>query len=148
MARVKFIDVLDGGIGEYPWAINHEAEEEFGAALSITRTAPTSGVGFVRQLGDPQPLLRRLKGTILDRSQYEKMWSYFFICTGLGPGPQRTIHFVDQLGASFEGLITVFNPIAVRASNNPRGQTADEKLVYWTYDLTFEVINVVSGWPY
>lgn len=149
MARCHFIDVYAGGesLGDYPWPINHSSEDEGGATLNIERTAPTASVGFVRQLGDPSPYTKRLRGTILDRSQLQKMWEFFQVCVGLGPGPHRTIHWVDQLGGRFEVMFLSFNPVAVRTSSNPRGATADEKLVYWTYDLQLEVINVIENWP-
>lgn len=149
MSRVKFIDVYTGpeSIGEYQWQINHSEEEPTGATLNVDHTAPTSGVGFVRQIGDPEPYTRHVKGTILDRPQFQKFWTYFAICVGLGPGPQRTIHWVDQLNARFEILFTSFVPQYHRAARNPHGTTDDEKLSYWTYDATFEVLNVISNWP-
>lgn len=156
MARVKLIDLANltpradgapGNFGEYSFHINHSEEEEFGVSTSYTRTAPTGGVGFVRQMGDPQPALRRLKGTILDRDQYQQLWYFWFEANGQGAGPARTLHFIDQLGARFEVFFTSFNPIAHRTAHNPRGDTADEKLIYWTYDLELDVARVISGWP-
>lgn len=147
MPRCHFVDVMGGGIGDYLWPINHSSEDESGATLALTRTAPVSGIGFVRQVGDPSPLVRRLKGTILERSQYQKFWDYFFLCMGLGPGPQRSVHFIDQLGSRFEVLITGYNPVYTRTSSNPRGATPDERLVYWNYDLSLEVLNVIENWP-
>lgn len=149
MAREKLIDVYTGPetVGEYSWPINHSEEDGGGATVNVDHTAPTAGVGFVRQMGDPEPFRRLIKGTILERSQYQKFWQFFFIGVGLGPGPQRTFHWVDQLGARFEVLMPSFVPVYHRTSKNPRGATADEKLVYWTYDITFEILNVISGWP-
>lgn len=144
--RCKFIDVWGGtgAQGTYEWPINHAEEEPSARTLNIERSSPTSGVGFVRQVGDPSPIVRQLKGTILQRTQRQKFDTFFEICAGLGPGPQRTIHFMDQLAGRFEVLITSWLPTAHRAAVNPRGATADERLIYWTYDLTMEVLNTIT----
>lgn len=149
MPRVQLIDVWNGAgaLGTYNFHINHSEEDEFGVKVSYQRTATTAGVGFVRQMGEPQPAIFRLKGTILQRVQYQEMWSYWYEANGAAVGPARTLHFVDQLSARFEVLFTAFNPIRHRAGLNPRGATPNEKLVYWTYEMELEVIRDISGWP-
>lgn len=144
--RCQFIDLQAGGLGTYDWALNHDAEEGFGATQQLERTAPTSGVGFVRQIGDPSPLTRTLRGSILARAQLQKFWAYYNVTAGKS-GTRRTIRFRDPLGGIFEVLVTSFVPVMERVAMNRRGTTADEKLVKWTYTLTLEVVNVVSGWP-
>lgn len=146
MARDQLIDVQAGGIGTYSFHINHSDEEQMGRSASVQRTAPVAGVGFIYQLGDSGPLSIHWKGTILDHAQVQAMWSYYDICNGFTTN-RRTIHLVDFTAARFEVLFTSFLPIRVRAVNNPRGTTPAEKLYYYTYDATFDVINVVSGWP-
>jgi hypothetical protein len=146
LGRNSFIDVMPGGLGEYVWQMNHEDEDEGGTEIGVDVTAPVGGVGFVRQIGEASPMALRWRGTILERSQHQKMWDYFNICAGRN-GPRRTIHLVDFSGARYEGLLTRFNPVRKRAAKNPRGATANEKLYYWTYDLQFDVTKVVAGWP-
>lgn len=147
MARDQLIDLQPGGIGTYSFTINHSDEEQSGRSASVQRTAPVGGMGFIYQIGDSGPLTIHWKGTILDRSQVQAMWGYYDICNGLSGSNRRTIHLIDFTGARFEVLFTSFQPIRVRAVNNPRGTTPAEKLYYYTYDATFDVINVVSGWP-
>lgn len=144
--RDEFIDMLGGGLGSYVWQVNHESEEEMGAELNVQRTAPVSGVGFVRQEGEPSPLLLRWKGTILHRNQHQKMWAFFDACRGFN-GPKRTIRVTDFSGAQFEVFITAFNPIRVRAQKNPKGANDIERQYYWTYDITMEVVTVIANWP-
>lgn len=146
MARDQLIDLLGGGIGTYSFHINHSDEEQMGRSASVQRTAPVGGMGFIYQIGDSGPMTIHWKGTILDRAQVQAMWNYYNVCNGFN-GNRRTIHLVDFTGARFEVLFTSFLPIRIRATSNPRGTTPDEKLYYYTYDATFDVINIVSGWP-
>lgn len=149
MARTPchFIDVYAGGLGDYTWLINHNEEQESGTELALTRTAPVDGLHLIRQIGEPSPLVRRLKGTILDRSQWSAFWAFLYVCAGRGPGPQRSIHWTDQLNARFEVLMTAYNPIFRRVVSNPRGTSELERQIVWDYDLTLEILNVISGWP-
>lgn len=146
LGRNSLIDMMPGGIGEYVWHLNHEAEDEAGAEVNVQRTAPVGGIGFARQIGEESPKLLRWRGTILQRTQLQSMWDYFAICAGRS-GPRRTIHLVDFSGARFEVLFTRFNPVRQRATRNPRGANENEKRYYWTYDLQFEVVRVISGYP-
>lgn len=149
MARTPchFIDVYPGGLGDYPWPINHDEEQESGTEIGLTRTAPVDGIHLIRQIGDPSPIVRRLAGTILDRSQYAAFWSFLNVCRGLGPGPQRTIHWTDQMNARFEVLFTAYNPQFRRVVSNPRGTNEQERQIVWDWDATLEILNVISGWP-
>lgn len=145
MARNQFIDLWGGGgaQGTYNWHINHAEEDEYSRRITVERTATTDGMGAVRQIGEVSPYTLRWKGTILQKVQYDKMWAYFNESNGLGAGPRRTIHLVDQLGIRYEGWFSSFNPIRHRVAMNPRGSTTEEKLVTWTYDLEFEVVRIV-----
>jgi hypothetical protein len=147
VARNQFIDLWGGAgaQGTYNWPINHAEEDARSRQITVERTATTDGIGFVRQLGAVSPYTLRWKGTILDKSQHDKMMAYFDESNGLGSGPRRTVHLVDQLGIRYEGWFTMFNPIRVRTSSNPRGTTPEERMVYWTYDMEFEVVRIVSG---
>lgn len=146
MARVQFIDLWGstGALGTYNWPINHNEEDEGGRDVSIERTATTNGTSFVRQIGEVSPEIFRWKGTILQTAQFDKFEAYFAESNGLGAGPRRTIHLVDQLARRFEVWFNSWKPIRHRAARNPRGGSADEKLVYWTYSVEFEVVRRVS----
>lgn len=145
MARNQLIDLWGGAgaQGTYSWAINHSEEDEYSRRITVDRTATTDGIGAVRQIGSVSPYTLRWKGTILQKSQLDKMWAYFNESNGLGAGPRRTVHVIDQLGIRYECWFTSFNPIRHRVMSNPRGTTADERLVTWSYDLEFEVIRIV-----
>jgi len=146
MARVQFIDLWGGAgaLGTYNWPINHNEEDEGGLELSIERTATTNGTSFIRQIGEVSPETLRWKGAILQKAQKDMFDSFFAESNGLGSGPRRTIHLVDQLAQRAEVWFTSWKPLRHRASRNPRGSTADEKLVYWTYSAEFEVVRRVS----
>lgn len=147
MARDELIDMLPGGIGSYSWSINHNAEDDGGKSATIQRTAPVSGMGFVYQLSESSPLVFRWKGTILRRSQLQRMWEFYNVCNGGGPGSQRTIKLNDFQGGSFEVLFSAFNPVRERVAFNPRAESEGDRCVKWSYSAQFDVIQVFGGWP-
>lgn len=134
MARDTFIDPNTDD--EYEFDINHNEEKEFGRKTAIEDTAPTSGVGFVRQQGEPEPLRLGWQGTILKQSQYEAMWDYYDLCR------TQTIQIQDFTSVTYEVIITAFNPVRKRCASNPRGGTTNPTW-FWTYDLEMEVIQEI-----
>jgi hypothetical protein len=147
MAHVTFIDLWGGAgaLGTYQWHIGHDAEQDAGSRqINVSRTVLTNpNKGWIRQIGEVTPQIFHLTGTILDQAQHDKLWDYFNESNGLGAGPQRTIHFRDQLADEYEVWFTAYKPIRQRTVRNPRGTTPDNRLVYWTYDVELEVIRKV-----
>lgn len=146
MARVAFIDLWGGAgaLGSYDWHINHSDEADGGRQINVTRTVLSSPTtGYIRQIGDVAPQVFHLTGTILDQAQHDAMWGYYNESNGLGAGPQRTIHWRDQFGDTYEVWFTIFKPVRHRAGKNPRGTTPENTLVTWTYDVELEVIRKV-----
>jgi hypothetical protein len=122
----------------YVWPINHDAEEAFGKTREIEHTAPTSGIGLLRQQGDDQPLVIKLAGTILTKAQRDAMVAWYELCEG------QTIYWTDFAGESYEVLITEFSPIRKRAARNMRDPVG-APLWFWTYSLSMEVITTRVG---
>lgn len=121
---------------EYAWPVNHTTEEAFGKARSYEHTSPTSGVGLVRQQGDDQPLTLQLSGTILTRGQEAAFVNWFELSR------TQSIYWVDWTGASYEVLITSYQPRRERVMLNPRDRGMDY-IVRWSMQL--EVLAVISG---
>lgn len=117
-------------LATYSFDINHNSESGSGQTRNIQRTAPTAGVGFVRQQGDKSPDTFKLNGTILRQSQLDAMQSYYEACDN------RTVFFTDVDGTEYEVLITRFDVTRIRAAKNPRGDLP----YYWTYNLEMEKI--------
>lgn len=128
MAREQFRDGASV-LSTYSFDINHNEEQGSGQTRNVTHTAPTSGVGFVRQQGDKTPDTFKLGGTILRQSQLDAMQSYFEACDN------RTVFFTDVDGTEFEVLVTVFDVTRTRG-HNARGGLA----YYWKYRLEMEKI--------
>lgn len=147
MSRVELRDMLPGGLGNYQFAINHDEEDAFGTTLAVEKTASTSGVSFIRQIGDASMSPLTIKGTILQRAQLQKLYLYHGACMGTDGLPKRTLIFVDQLGSEFEVLILSFLPKRERLADNPRGATPDERLVKWTYTLSMDIVRTLGNWP-
>lgn len=116
-------------LATYSFDINHHDEDSAGQQRTITRAAPTAGVGFVRQQGDKSPKVLKFQGSILRQSQLDAMQSYFDACDS------RTVFFTDVDGIEREVLITVFDPTRIAAQNRRGGLP-----FYWKYRLEMEVI--------
>jgi hypothetical protein len=136
MARNRFFNPATNET--YAWPVNHNEEEETAKARNITRTAPTSGYGLVRQQGDDGPFLLKLSGTILDRAQLVAMWRWYAICRA------QTIRFIDFDDQSYEVQITDFAPRRVRKAIAPR-RDPSAPTHYWTYTITMEVYAFIAG---
>jgi hypothetical protein len=128
VAREQFRDGAST-LATYSFDINHNEEQGSGQTRNITHTAPTSGVGFVRQQGDKTPDAFKLAGTILKQSQLDAMQSYYDACDN------RTVFFTDANGTEYEVLITVFDVTRIRGENR-RGNLP----YYWKYRLEMEKI--------
>jgi hypothetical protein len=133
--RNRFTNPANGAT--YDWLKNHSEEDGAGKTRNIERTANTGSVGAVKQQGDDGPLLLRWKGTILQRSQLQAMWTWWNLCR------TQTIYLRDFDGEEYEGQITSFVPQRHSTLRNPRDPSAP--LHYWTYDFEFEIYRVISG---
>lgn len=120
----------------YDWPLNHSSEETSGKARNITTTAPTGGVGLVRQQGDDGPYQLKWVGRILRRSQLAAMWEWYQLCR------TQTIHLTDFDGQKYEGQITDFQPRRIRAE---RPGSADPQTHVWEYTFTFDVYRFIDG---
>lgn len=118
-------------LSTYSWDVGHHEEDPSDLRRNITRTAPLSGVGFVRQQGDKSPFTFKFSGTILKASQYDAMLDYFDACDN------RTIFYRDYLGTEYEVIITVFSATRQAVLRNTR----DLSIAHvWKYQLEMEVI--------
>lgn len=138
MAREQLRDGA-GLLATYVWDINHTAEQAQVNSINLTRTALTTGVGYVRQQGSPAPSEHHWTGTILTQAQYDAMLAYYRACAGIGT-PPRTVFLTDYVGVENEILIVGFSPTRTATARNPRGVGLMGRLTYWTYDFAFEVI--------
>ena len=119
MARDAFRDAagtINGG-ALWEWPVGHEEEDPMDKSLALTRSAVTSGVGYVRQQGTPTPTVVKLKGWIKTKSQLEIMEAFYNACAGIGT-PSRTVFYRDVEGVEHEVLITDFKPQRVRSLSN------------------------------
>lgn len=122
----------------YSWAINHSEEEDFGRDRQIEHSAPTSGVGLIRQQGEESPLVYRIAGTIFAEAQVTEFWEWFTLCR------TQTIYFHDFAGDSYEVLISSFKPTRHRTIRNPK-DFANAPLHFWRYTMEMEVVRVIDG---
>lgn len=122
----------------YDFDVNPEGEEPLEQQLNIERTAPTSGVGVIRQQGIPSPPVLTLNGKILRPSQRTALQGWYELSR------TQTVHFRDFTGNVYEVLITAFSPQRQRAAKNPRGGT-DAPTHYWTYQMSMDIVTVISG---
>lgn len=117
-------------LATYEFDVNHDVEEPAAQSRNLTRTAPTSGVGFVRQQGDASPRVLRFTGSILRQSQIDAMQGYFDACDN------RTVFYRDVDGTEYVVIVTAFD------YTRARGHNARGNLPYkWTYRLEMEVIT-------
>jgi hypothetical protein len=125
------------GGSTYQWLINHTEEEEFGRRRNIDHSAPTSGIGHIRQQGDDEAMVLSLTGHILHRSQYVEMFKWF------DRSRKETIQFRDFDMQEFEVIITSFRPVRKRTLRNPRDTSIPHH--YWDYSMEMEVITFLDG---
>lgn len=138
MARVAWRLTNPSNGAFYDFQVNPSEEQEFGKSRSIEHSAPTSGLGLVRQQGDPSPLVLKASGTILHEAQLTALAGWFQL------SEDQTIYLRDHALDSYEGLLTVFRPMRKRTLRNPR-DFANAPLWYWSYNLEFEVVRILSG---
>lgn len=122
----------------YPWPVNHGEEEDFGRERPIEHSAPTSGVGLIRQQGAETPLAYRIGGVIFHEAQYTEFWEWFELSR------TQTIYFHDFAGDSYEVIVTAFKPTRHRTVRNPR-DFANAPYHYWRYTMEMEVVRVIDG---
>jgi hypothetical protein len=137
MARVanRFTNPSTGTT--YDWPINHTTEEQFGLIRNYERTAPTAGVGFVRQEGDPTPLTLKMSGTILTVAQDSAFVTWFNL------GRTHSLYFRDWTGAEYEVLFVSYQPQRVRVDWNHKDPAMRTYIIRW--DMELEVLRVISG---
>lgn len=124
----------------YTWHVNHSEEEAFGRSRTITKDAPTAGVGTIRQQGADSPMEIRVTGTILDELQHFAFIYY------LEASRQRSVIFEDFAGDEYEVIVTDYQPVRIRAARNPRANPATPQAHYIRhYTLTMEVITFRGG---
>ncbi len=129
--RERFRD-SGGVLADYIWQVNHREEEGNQDSLNVERTAVTTGVGFVRQQGQPSPRILNYSGTILHQTQYDAMRAYFEACR------TRTIFFRDVAGDEMEVLIVSLNITRRAVLRNPYDI---ESPWIWKYQIQMEVIS-------
>jgi hypothetical protein len=134
--RNRFTNPADGS--SYDWPINHDNEEANEQRRNIERTAPTAGVGFVRQQGEDSPLVLRYSGVILTQAHHDEMQAWYTL------SKSQSVHFRDFAGNVFEVLIVAFTPTRVRTVANPRGGTTNPHH-FWRYQIEMEVLQIISG---
>lgn len=129
-------DNMGGGLGTYPLPIGHETEDPVVRQSGLERSALTTGEGFVRQQGAPQPTIIKFAGWANVEAQVTKMTEFYNACQGIGT-PARTV-WLQQVGPVenwIEVLITEFTEQRVvgRAGGTGLGYV-------WKWNMTFEVI--------
>jgi hypothetical protein len=122
----------------YTWRTGHSEESAIGKQRQITESANTANTGLVKQQGDVQPMVLKYKGTIRHKDQLEQFWAWFQLCE------TQTIHFTDFAGETYEVIITDFEPVRRPTIRNP-ADFANMPLWYFSYDISMEVVSVVSG---
>jgi hypothetical protein len=138
MARTpnRFTDPWTGSY--YDWPINHSEEEAFGKTRNIDHTAPTSGLGLIRQQGDDTPMAVKLSGTIFHKAQHQAFIGW------LEKSRTQTIYFRDFTGETFEVIVTAYQPTRQRTIRNPR-DFANAPYHYWHYTLEMDVVRFIDG---
>lgn len=132
--RMKFKDPA-AVLADYTWEVMHTEEESNERRRNVERTAPTSGVGFVRQQGQASPRVLRYTGVILTAAQKTAFDAYYDACE------TRTIRLLDFDNTEYEVLITSFDPKRERTLRNPRDSSIP--LHFWRYTIELEVIGTV-----
>lgn len=135
MARDRFQNPANGTV--YQWPVNHDEEDASGKTRQITATAPVAGVGRIRQQGEENPLQIRWSGKILHRAHLQQMWAWFAVSR------TQSIYLYDFDNQGYEVVITDFTPQRHRTLRNPRDPSAP--MHYWSYSITFDVLNFLAG---
>lgn len=125
----------------YEWQINHDEEDDFGKSRQVSHGANTANTGLVRQQADDDPMVIRLRGTILHKAQHAEMAAWFALCK------TQTVYFEDFSGDKYEVLITAFRPTRQRTIKNPR-DFANAPYHYWKYEMEMEVVTFLTGNPW
>lgn len=129
-----------GEANPYLWHTNHLEEEEHGPIIGMERTAPTGGIGLVRQQGSEEPMRLTLTGTIMDPLQHLAFVVWRSRCL------DRTIRFKDFAGDEYEVVITRYQPRRERVVRNPRATPGTpEQLYVRRYTIEMDVIQVLEG---
>lgn len=134
--RDKFTDPATGK--SYEWGTGHAEEDPIGKTRAVSLSANTGNTGLVKQQGDTTPLVLKYKGTIRHKHQLEEFWKWYELCE------TQTIHFTDFAGEEYEVIITNFLPQRKPTVHNP-ADFPNMPLWYYTYELSLEVISVISG---
>lgn len=130
MNRERFRDSA-GILADYLWEVNHYTETGQSTAINVDRTAVTTGVGYVRQQGQPSPRTLSYGGNILSPSQAVAMQAYTDACA------TRTIFYRDVDGVEHEVVITSYTATRKAVAHNPRNPDP----WYWEYAIVMEVIS-------
>lgn len=132
-SRNRFRDPL-AILATYEWEINHGTEEADEKRRNIERTAPTGGVGFVRQQGEASPRVLKRAGDILTMTQKDAMDAYYAACD------RSTVFFRDIDGVELEVIITAFNATRVGVAWNQR-DTVNMRHHIYRYTIEMEVVS-------
>lgn len=122
----------------YDWVVNHSEEEEFGKERNIEHSAPTGGVGLVRQQGADAPMVLELRGVIFHEAQYQEFWAWWKLSR------TQTIYFHDFAGDSYEVVFTSFKPTRHRTIRNPKDYS-NAPYWFWRYTMRLEVVRFIDG---
>lgn len=134
--RWKFTNPVNADT--YEFQVNPTEEEDFGRRRNVERGANTANTGFVLQQSDSGLAPLRVHGTILHKAQLDEMIAWEVLCD------EQTIRLSDHEGAEYLGIISEFLTRRQRTVANPRDY-ANAPFWYWQYDLTFEIVAVISG---
>jgi hypothetical protein len=138
MTRTPNVFVDPAGIfADYNWPINHDGMSPSGRKRNTTATAPTSGIGTVRQQGSEAPLGLVLTGTMLTEDQRRQMIFWWTLCR------TQTIFFYEFSSEQYEVIITDYEETKVPVFFNRN----DPSIPYhiYTYTLTMDIIKPLSG---
>lgn len=135
--RNRFDDPA-GNVASYDWQVNHSEEGDVGREPNIENGAPTSNVGMIVQEGADNPLVLRVRGTILHAAQHEE----FLVWRRLSRA--QTIYFTDFAGDSYEVIITRYVSTRHRTIRNPRDQ-ANMPFYFRRYEMDMQVVRVIAG---
>jgi hypothetical protein len=122
----------------YDWPLNYSEEEGFGKRRNITHGANTGQTGLVKQQGDDEPLIWKVRGSILTEAMLIEIWRWWQL------SKSQTIYFRDFAGDEYEVIFTSFEPTRKRVLRNPKDPT-NAPNHYWTYEIEMEVIRIISG---
>jgi hypothetical protein len=131
----RFFDPSDST--EYLWPINHLEEDDIGITTGISTSAPTSGIGLVRQQGEDSAMSIIVRGTILTLAQHQTFIAW------KARSRNHTIYFTDFAGEQYEVLIKSYLPRRERVQKNPRDPLMPNYVIRYTMEM--DVIQALSG---